>query len=127
MKLNIPILSLFLCGLCFAQSKPALTPAAAPPASAPAPDKRPLTPEQSARMKGIDATEAQFELKINELIQMVQKAIQGQRNEVWAAACQAAGWTKNGECQVDPSGAGSIVRHEAAPEVKQEAQPPAGK
>jgi hypothetical protein len=113
---------LLLSALSFAQANKPTPPSPVPALTAPAPtpDKRPLSPDQAARMKSVDATQAQFEMKIDELIQMVQRQIQNLRNEIWAEACKAAGWIKPGECGFD-TGANGIVHHQIEPEaVKQE-------
>ncbi len=96
---------LFLSIAAFAQQQPA-KPANPSAATAGAePEKRSLTPEQAAKLADIEAQEAQFRLKLGELEQMLSGVIQARKSEVWTAACQAAGWTKQqGECQVDQAG-----------------------
>ncbi len=122
--MRILFLSILLTAGLFAQSNP--KPAQAPATAPAAPEKKALSAEASARMAEIDATEANLQLKLTELAQLVQKGLQSQRNEVWVAACQSAGWLtqKSNECQVDQ--AARSITH-VVPEAPKPEPKPEGK
>ncbi len=98
-KLKYLLLTMVVAGSALAADNPTI-----PAASTQ--EKRPLSAEASTRMVEIDASEAQLKMKINEMAQLLTSLIQAQRNEVWLAACQSAGWitAKTNECQVDQAG-----------------------